>query len=169
MKALLNTSNKNEIIKVVRRVDTTRPYRIRAAHSSDFVVQDEFEKNIYKDFNEEFENMIYPYARQIVLEKNPQWDRNYQGNEKKLHKDDLNKETKKLMRNEEFLSNYEKLSVNKKISRVEEVHQDIKELLMYIYEAKSKEINNFENACNIYGLIENRILELLKEKINEYK
>lgn len=169
MEAILNTDNKDEIMENVRRVDTTRSYRIRAAHSADFVVKGEFERNIYKDFYEEFENRIMPNVYEEIFRIHSEWNKNSSEYDGKNHRNEINIQKNKLMHNQEFLSKFKRLEVNKNVSRVDEVHNDIKKLLKYIYDKKSEDSQAFEDACNMYKLIENRIIELLKEKINEYK
>lgn len=169
MEAILNTDNKDEIMENVRRVDTTRGYRIRAAHSADFVVKDEFEKNVYKDFYEEFEDRIKPNVFEEIFRIHPEWDENSNKYDGKNHRNEINIQKNKLMHNQDFLNKFKRLEVNKSISRVDEVHKDIERLLKYIYDKKSQNSQAFEDACNMYKLIENEIIKLLKEKINEYK
>lgn len=152
-----------EIVKILRRLDTTRPYRIRAAHSADFVLKEVFEKNREQDIEKEFENRLSGLCFAEFKARH--------SDSQNWMPEAIEKEKRKIFNTTDLKqrNQSQKLPINEEITRVEEVHEDIEKLLEYIYQFKSKEIAKFKDSCNIYQLIEEQIIKLLKEQINEYE
>ncbi len=162
-------SNSSEIIAKSRLIDTTRQYRIDAAHSTKFVLKKTFIDNREADIKKDvIEKSYEKYKNKAVLDY---------GNNREIPFSQMCKnimmkhpELEKQRRREADML-ISKIKINSELSRVEEVHESIKYLLKYLWNLKAnKDVANkdeiFENACNIYELIQEKIITLLRNEIN---
>lgn len=161
IQAGFNFKDKEKIIEKIRRIDTTRKYRIIAAHDAKFVELDEFEKNYAEDITEEYQDRIRTRCEEKVKMSKPDATVDFIRKNSKLYETEVKMFERKLSLE------------NENLKRAEVVHNDIKFLLnkcLYRENQISNETNEaFENVCDIYNKIQERIITLLKNEINSNK